>query len=80
MPFDNKTDPLSLLDDEDDMSPEDEAMGMVIPNSLRLQESTPAALDNPGVKRGVLVRLIKILLFTRTVPYGLSAHQVALCL
>ena len=56
MPFDNKTDPLSLLDDEDDMSPEDEAIGMVIPDGFCLQESRPADLDNSLVKRGVLVR------------------------
>ena len=39
------------------MSPEDEAIGMVIPDGFRLQESRPAALDNSLVKRGVLVRL-----------------------
>ena len=32
MPFDNKTDPLSLLDDEDDMSVEDEVVEMAIPD------------------------------------------------
>ena len=38
------------------MSPEDEAIGMVIPDGFRLQESRPrpAALDNSLVKRGVL--------------------------
>ena len=30
---------------------------MVIPEGFRLQASTPAALDNSLVKRGVLVRL-----------------------
>ena len=47
---------MTQLDDED-MSPEDEAIGMVIPDGFRLQESTPAALDNSLVKRGVFVRL-----------------------
>lgn len=51
-------DPLTLLDeDDDDMSPEDEAVGMAIPGGFRLQESRPAALDGSLVKRGVLVRL-----------------------
>ena len=54
---DNGKDPLALLGDEDDMSPEDEAIGMVIPDGFRLQESRPVALDNSFVKRGVLVRL-----------------------
>ena len=45
MPFDNRIDPLSLLDNEDDMPPEDEAIGMVIPNGFGLQESTPAAVE-----------------------------------
>ena len=53
---DNRKDPLTQLDDEDDTSPEDEAIGMVIPDGFRLQESRPAALDNSLVKRGVLVR------------------------
>ena len=39
------------------MSPEDEAIGMVIPDGFRPQESRPADLDNSLVKRGVLVRL-----------------------
>ena len=39
------------------MSLEDEAIGMVIPDGFRLQESRSAALDNSFVKRGVLVRL-----------------------
>ena len=47
----------TLLDDEDDMSPEDEAIGMVIPDGFRLQGSRPAALDNYLVNRGVSVRL-----------------------
>lgn len=55
--FDNGKDPKTLLDDEDDISPEDEAIGMVIPDGFRLQESRPAALDNSLLKRGVLVRL-----------------------
>ena len=54
---DNEKEPLTLLDDEDDMSPEEEAIGMVIPEGLRLQESKPPALDNNLVKRGVLERL-----------------------
>ena len=54
---DNRKDTLTQLDDEDDMSPQDEAIGMVIPDGF-LQESRPAALDNFLVKRGVLVRLI----------------------
>ena len=53
----NRQDPLTQLDDEDDMSPEDAAIGMVIPDRFRLQESRPADLDNSLVKRGVLVRL-----------------------
>ena len=44
-------------DDDDGMSPDDEAIGMVIPDGFRLQESRPAALDSSLVKRGVLVRL-----------------------
>ena len=52
----NRQDPLTQLDDEDDMSPEDEAIGMAIPDGFRLQESRSAALDNSFVKRGVLVR------------------------
>ena len=39
------------------MSPEDEAIGIVIPDGFRLQDSRTAALDNSVVKRGVLVRL-----------------------
>ena len=35
---DNRKDPLTQLDDEDDMSPEDEAIGMVIPDGFRLQD------------------------------------------
>ena len=54
---DNGKDPLTLLDDEEDMSPEDEAIGMVIPDVFRLQESRQAALDNYLVNRGALVRL-----------------------
>ena len=54
---DNRKDPLTQLDDEHDMSPEDEAIGMVITDGFRLQESRPAALDNFLVKHGVLVRV-----------------------
>ena len=39
------------------MSPEDEAIGMVISDGFRLQESRPADLDNYLVKREVLARL-----------------------
>ena len=39
------------------MSPDDKAIGMVVPDGFRLQESRPAALDSSLVKRGVLVRL-----------------------
>ena len=39
------------------MSPEDEAIGMVIPDGFRLQDSRPPALDDSLVKRGVLGRL-----------------------
>ena len=39
------------------MSPDDEAIGMVVPHGFRLQESRSAALDSSLVKRGVLVRL-----------------------
>ena len=53
---DNRKDPLTQLDDED-MSPEDEAIGMGIPDGNRPEESRPAALDNSLVKRGVIVRL-----------------------
>ena len=50
----NEKDP-TLLEDEDDMSPEDdEAIGMV-PDGFHLRESRPSALDNPLVKRGVLL-------------------------
>ena len=48
---------LALLDDNDDMSPEDHAIGMVIPNGFRLQELRSAALDSSLVKCGVLLRL-----------------------
>ena len=51
-----RKDPLTLLDDEGDMSLEDEAIEMVIPDGFRLEESRPPALDNSFVKRGVLVR------------------------
>ena len=54
---DNGKEPLTGLGDEDDMSPEDEAIVMVIPVGFRLQESRPPGLDNSLVKRGVLVRL-----------------------
>ena len=50
---DNRKDPLTQLDDED-MSPEDETIRMVIPDGFRLQESRPAALDNSLAKREVL--------------------------
>ena len=53
--FDIGKDPLTLLDD-DDMSPEDEAVGMATPDGFCLQDSRPAALDGSFVKRGVLVR------------------------
>ena len=43
---DNGKNTLALLDDDDDMSPEDHAIGMAIPNGFRLQESRPAALDS----------------------------------
>ena len=39
------------------MSPDDEAIGMVVPDGFRLQESRPDALDSSLVKHGVLVRL-----------------------
>ena len=48
---------MTLLDDDDDMSPDDEAIGMVVPDEFHLQESRPAALDSSLVKRGVLARL-----------------------
>ena len=48
---------MTQLDDEDDMSPEDEVIGMVIPDGFRLEDSRPAALDNSSVKPGVLDRL-----------------------
>ena len=44
------------------MSPEDEAIGMVVPDGFRLQEPRPPALDSSLVKRGVLVRLGVILI------------------
>ena len=50
-------DPQTLLDEDDDMSPEDEAVGIAIPDGFRPQESRPATLDGSVVKRGVLVRL-----------------------
>ena len=52
---DNGKEPLTLVDDEDGMLPEDEAIGMVIPDGFRLQEPRPPALDNSSVKRGVLL-------------------------
>ena len=54
---DDGKDQLTLLDDDDDMSPDDEAIGMVVPDGFRLQESRPAALDSSLVKRRMLVRL-----------------------
>ena len=39
------------------MSPDDEAIGMVVPDGFCLQESRQAALDSSLVKRGVLVGL-----------------------
>ena len=39
------------------MSPDDEAIGMVVPDEFHLQESRPAALDSSLAKRGVLARL-----------------------
>ena len=39
------------------MSPEDEAIGIVIADGFRLQEWKPADLGNSLVKRGVIVRL-----------------------
>ena len=54
---DNRKDSLTLLDDKDDMSPEDEAVGMFLTDGFRLHQSRPAALDSFLVKRGVLVRL-----------------------
>ena len=56
---DNRKDPLTVLDDEDDMSPEDEVIEMVTPDGFRLQESRPATIDNYFVKHRVLVRLRK---------------------
>ena len=43
---DDGKDPLTLLDDDDDMLPDDEAIGVVVPNGFRLQESRPAARDS----------------------------------
>lgn len=45
------------LPDDDDMLPEDYAIGMGIPDPFRCQASRPAVLDSSVVKRGVLVRL-----------------------
>ena len=39
------------------MSPEYDAIAMMIPDAFRLQDSRPDDLDNPLVKRGVFVRL-----------------------
>ena len=39
------------------MSPDDEAIGMVVPDGFRPQGLRPADLDSSLVKRGVLVRL-----------------------
>ena len=54
---DDGKDQLTLLNDDDDMSPDDEAIGMVVPDGFRLQEPRPAALDSSLVKQRVLVRL-----------------------
>ena len=51
---DNGKKTLTLLDDEDDMPREDEAIEMVIPDGFRLQEPRPPDLDSSFVKRGVL--------------------------
>ncbi|CAB1107407.1 unnamed protein product [Ectocarpus sp. CCAP 1310/34] len=50
-------DPLTQLDDYDELSPEEEALKMDIPDGFRLQASPPPALDQSIVKRGVLVKL-----------------------
>lgn len=48
---------LTLPDEDDDLSPEDEVISVTIPDDFRLQISSPAALDSSLVKRGVLLRL-----------------------
>lgn len=52
------TDPLTLLDHEDAMSPEDESIGMIISDGFFLRKSRPATLDSSLVEREVLVRQI----------------------
>lgn len=52
---DNRKDQLTMLENEDDMPPEDEAT--VVPDGFRLQNSRPSALDSYLEERGVLVRL-----------------------
>ena len=54
--FNNGKDLQTLLDDEGDMSPDGEAIVMVIPDWSRPQESRPAAPDIYLIKRGVLAR------------------------
>ncbi|CAB1117353.1 unnamed protein product [Ectocarpus sp. CCAP 1310/34] len=54
---DSDKDPLTQLDDDDELSPEEETLKMDIPDGFRLQASPPPALDQSIVKRGVLVKL-----------------------
>lgn len=50
-------DPQTQLDDDDELGPGEEPLGMDIPDGFQLQRSPPSALDQPLVKRGVLVKL-----------------------
>ncbi|CAB1111412.1 unnamed protein product [Ectocarpus sp. CCAP 1310/34] len=50
-------DELSHVDDDDSMESDDEIRAMEIPDGFRIQASTPAALDNLLLQRGLLVRL-----------------------
>ncbi|CAB1099146.1 unnamed protein product [Ectocarpus sp. CCAP 1310/34] len=54
---DNDKDPLTQLDDDDELSPEEGTLKMDIPDGFRLQASPPPAFDQSIVKRGVLVKL-----------------------
>eukprot|EP00903_Cladosiphon_okamuranus_P012014 g11281.t1 len=47
-------DPQTQLEDDDELAPGEEPLGMDIPDGFQLQRSPPSALDQSLVKRGVL--------------------------
>eukprot|EP00903_Cladosiphon_okamuranus_P018578 g17101.t1 len=48
-------DPQTQLEDDDELAPGEEPLGMDIPDGFQLQRSPPSALDQSLVKRGVLL-------------------------